>query len=377
MTDEQAVALIRAVDKQSLKVRSKALDMSFNELANMYQDEELVIDPDYQRLFRWSEGKQSRFLESLLLEMPIPPIFVIEREDGKYELIDGLQRISSYLHFLGVHKERPGRSLILSDCDILTELNGKSWTQLPTALQIKIKRYFVRVEVIKKESDPKLRYYVFKRLNTGGEILSEQEIRNCSIRLLDSDFMTFVNEMSRNEDYQSCMVNLSEEALEKRQDQEYVLRFLALKNWRQHFVHEVGDFMTQYMEAVADPEVADVTFDFKIERITFERTFRVLNEILGQHIFSRYVKYGGKEPKPVGQLRPNYFEAFSLGVQRDLELIDVTDQEQLDRIRKQFVDLRFDDDFVKVTGAGVNYPRPLNARISLVEKALERALHGS
>lgn len=67
----------------------------------MYKNMELTISPDYQRLFRWEEEKQSRFVESLILEMPVPPIFVIETDDGVYELIDGLQRISSYLHFRG------------------------------------------------------------------------------------------------------------------------------------------------------------------------------------------------------------------------------------------------------------------------------------
>ena len=67
----------------------------------MFKTKELDINPDYQRLFRWSEGARSRFIESLLLEMPVPPIYVIEQEEGQYLLIDGLQRISSYLHLRG------------------------------------------------------------------------------------------------------------------------------------------------------------------------------------------------------------------------------------------------------------------------------------
>lgn len=70
-------------------------------LYDMYIDGELAISPDYQRLFRWDEEKQSRFIESLILEMPVLPIFVIETENRVYELIDGMQKISSYLHFRG------------------------------------------------------------------------------------------------------------------------------------------------------------------------------------------------------------------------------------------------------------------------------------
>mgnify|MGYP001224043562 CR=1 FL=1 len=77
----------RNIDSQIIKIRTKSLDVSFNELYDMYQNNELTISPDYQRLFRWEEEKQSRFVESLILEMPVPPIFVIETEDGVYELI--------------------------------------------------------------------------------------------------------------------------------------------------------------------------------------------------------------------------------------------------------------------------------------------------
>ena len=132
--------LVQNVDNQIIKIRTKSLDVSFNELYDMYSDGELAISPDYQRLFRWDEEKQSRFIESLILEMPVPPIFVIETENGVYELIDGLQRVSSYLHFrsekLGEEKRKP---LILTGCDIVEELNGLSYDNLPKALQIKIK----------------------------------------------------------------------------------------------------------------------------------------------------------------------------------------------------------------------------------------------
>src|SRR6266851_9743495 len=113
------------------RASTQSLDLSFNELLDMRENKELNITPDYQRLFRWTEGQRSRLVESLLLEMPVPPIFVIEEEDGTYQLIDGLQRISSYLHLRGKlsasHLEPPvnmGDMLMLSDCDIIPSLNG-------------------------------------------------------------------------------------------------------------------------------------------------------------------------------------------------------------------------------------------------------------
>jgi uncharacterized protein with ParB-like and HNH nuclease domain len=166
---QNEIDLILAVDKKIKGIRTRSLDISFNELLDMYKSGELIIDPDYQRLFRWDETKQSQFIESLILELPLPPIFVVEAEEGKFELIDGLQRISTYLNFRG---ELPNKkNLTLQNCDIVQELNTLNYGDLPPALRIKLKRNFIRVEIIRKESDRRLRYYMFKRLNTGGEKL--------------------------------------------------------------------------------------------------------------------------------------------------------------------------------------------------------------
>ena len=88
--------------KSEKKLHRRNFDISFNELYDMYLDGELIIQPEFQRLFRWSEKQQSLFIESLILDMPIPPIYVDEQQDGSYVLVDGLQRISTYLNFRGV-----------------------------------------------------------------------------------------------------------------------------------------------------------------------------------------------------------------------------------------------------------------------------------
>lgn len=101
MNDNTVPTLINEIDENLKNVHTQSLDISFNELLDMVVSGELDISPDYQRVFRWSPGAQSRFIESLLLEMPVPPIYVVEIEDNKKLLIDGLQRLSSYLHFRG------------------------------------------------------------------------------------------------------------------------------------------------------------------------------------------------------------------------------------------------------------------------------------
>src|SRR6516162_2660210 len=88
-------------DAQRL-VKTDAYTLSVGEIVNMYKDGELIINPDFQRLFRWEIGQKSKLIESILLGIPLPSIFVFEKEDAKWELIDGLQRVSTLLEFVGV-----------------------------------------------------------------------------------------------------------------------------------------------------------------------------------------------------------------------------------------------------------------------------------
>lgn len=375
---EAGAQLLAAVQKQVKQIQTSSLDLSFNELLDMYRNHELTIDPDYQRAFRWSSGKESRFIESLILGMPIPPIFVIELEDGKYELIDGLQRLSSYFHFRGALELQladriiaAGEELVLSDCDIVSELNGLNHATLPSAMQIRLKRHFIRVEVIRKESDQRLRYHMFKRLNTGGENLSEQEIRNCTVRLLGNgaQFMKFIIELSRNQHFLTCTDNLTEEAKQQRFDQELVLRFFAFTNRREKYTHDVGDFLTDFMEGVSDPFIG-LPFEYETQRAKFEKTFQLLAVTLEDRAFG-WVNKGGKI---VRGFAVYHFEAFTLGIQPLLGRLNPVDEHQMTRLREVFENIKKAADFKEITtGGGRNSKGALDERVGFVERELELA----
>lgn len=336
--DSAVVELIRDVDLQLKSVHTQSLDISFNELADMVKEGELDISPDYQRLFLWSEGARSRFIESLLLEMPVPPIYVVEEEDNKKLLIDGLQRLSSYLHFRGMldaqHLKPPvqkGDKLILQDCDIVKTLNGKTYDDLGTALQIKLRRSFVRVEVVRKGSNPKFKYYMFKRLNTGGEALTPQQLRNCTIRLLDPVFNDFIMTLAdQNQDFKTCISTISEEQTYGAYDKELVLRFFALKNWLPQFKHDVADFMTEYMEAVSDPDNSE-SFDYQKEEGIFTRTFAILAATLDDKAFSRANKNKSDLIRAFGIY---HYEAFTIGLQSFLGKLDISTDASTTNVRE-------------------------------------------
>lgn len=366
----EPLEIIAAIESKIQKAHTQSLDLSLNELLDMKKNGELDISPDYQRLFRWSEGARSRFIESLLLEMPVPPIYVVEEDDSTYVLIDGLQRISSYLHFRGEleapHLDPPvniGDELILSDCDIVEELNGKTFNSLPTALQIRLKRSFVRVEVVRKGSDPKFKYHMFKRLNTGGVLLTVQQMRNCTIRLLDPVFNDFIIEMAEGDDnFKQATQALTKEQMFSSFNHELVLRFFALKNYRDEFVHDVSDFLTDYMEGVT---TGDIQFDYQENKDIFQKVFKVLNKSAGAKAFGYANKNRDKVTSSVGVYQ---YEAFTIGILSHLDEFDASNEQEMLELGEKIKSIKLSEDFISITtGGGKNSKGPLASRIEYIE----------
>src|SRR5580658_384265 len=102
------MVLDQQIEKARKEIAPDGYDMSVGEILNLYRDNELIIHPEYQRLFRWKGIQKTRFIESLLLGIPVPPIFVFQTPRGAWELIDGLQRLSTIFEFVGVLKGREG-----------------------------------------------------------------------------------------------------------------------------------------------------------------------------------------------------------------------------------------------------------------------------
>lgn len=159
-------------------VNTDTVQMTLGEVSNMYNSSELNVLPEFQRLFRWSIDRKSNFIESILIGIPVPPVFVFENDDGTWELIDGLQRISSILEFMGVLRDPETgatRRSVLIGTKYLPSLNGIAWqaennseVNLGKALQLFFRRARIDFQILKHPSDPKTKFDLFQRLNRGG-----------------------------------------------------------------------------------------------------------------------------------------------------------------------------------------------------------------
>lgn len=338
--------------------------MSFGEIANLHKNRELIIQPEYQRLFRWSDQQKSHLIESILLELPVPQIFVIENPDGVLELIDGLQRTSTVLQF--VEPDSIGlEPLLLEGCTLIPALNGMRFNDLPLSLRLSLKRSPIRTVVIKKQSKGFLRYEMFKRLNTGGANLAPQEIRNCSARMLGDEgvkFYTFLVKLTQNQNFSACAEYLPLQEKEKKGEEELVLRFFASKNARDLYRGSVRDWLDNYMEEVL---LGRKAFDYASEEEIFSDVFNLANQKLGDTAFLRY-----RGAVPIGSLPPAYFEAISIGIANTRSEIRSKEPATL---RQKLTELVQSEDFRAVTGPGANSRDKLENRIRLVEEALRVA----
>jgi hypothetical protein len=277
--------LKQQVEEQRNLLNTDRLDVSFGEIMSMYERGEIVIKPAFQRYFRWDEEQKTRFLESILLGIPIPPIFVAEDGDGVWELVDGLQRISTVISFFGILKSedegiRKKNDWILTEGERVEALEGFNYQSLPNQFRLNIKRATCRVEILRWNSNYDMRFELFNRLNTGGSPLTTQEIRNCIYRDISNVFNDFLKEIANIEDFRS-LIALTDEQYEQLYDEELALRFVSLYGTGKNEVRtSIAHHMTNFMKSALE----DKDFEYAKYRKVFADVFALLKPF-GKSIF--------------------------------------------------------------------------------------------
>lgn len=305
-------------------VKTDAYQMSVGEVINMYKEGEFIINPDFQRLFRWEIGQKSKLIESLLLGIPLPSIFVFEKEDSKWELIDGLQRISTLLEFMGELRDpangglRPPSALVATrylpsldeavweKSDLINDVPTNQQKPITNPQQLAIKRSRLSVEILKRPSDNATKYDLFQRLNAGGIAANAQELRNCIVIMVGRDYADFLRARAESAVFQAVLA-ASEDQIEKQRHMEYASRFFV-----HVYVHYDGKLD---VEEFIDEGIVKLATANETEQAgaTFDATFSLLSQAYGGDALRRF-----QNGIAGGRVGLAAFECIAVGIARNI-----------------------------------------------------------
>lgn len=294
--EEDAGTIEVPVDKR--KVFTEPTDAEISSLHNKFQRGKLVVQPDFQRDFVWDTRRASRLVESALLSIPIPTIYISEEPDNKEYVIDGQQRLTSFFSFLD-GKFPDSNEFKLTGLQVFSELNGKKFSELSEAQQDAVRFYKLRTVTFNKESDQNLKFEIFERLNTGSVPLNDQELRNCIYR---GPYNDLVHELSRDTDF-TYLLGLTKPD-RRMKDVELVLRFCAFQNATYlRFKPPMKAFLNKDAEAKKSisPEEA------RALKAAFKNACQITRSVFGANAFKRF--YRGTDKNPAGHWEPKKFNA--------------------------------------------------------------------
>jgi hypothetical protein len=310
-------------EKRELRI---VTEMNREQLPNfvkaLEREDWMELRPFYQRRARWDTVRQSRLIESFIMNIPVPPLFVYESDLAKYEVMDGQQRIAAIRDFYS-------NKLTLQGLDQWPELNGRIYDKLPTEIRKGIDRRSISYIVLLKESavtteeEALLRQQVFERLNTGGIKLSHQEIRNC---IYHSKFNSLLLDLVKNSIFRAAWglpqytkeeeTNPPDDLLTspvyaQMRDVEIAARFFALRHV-EHYQRGMTGFLDLYY--VRARKFSDD--DLLVLRDLFDRTLELVGKIYGEHLFRPWEADGAQWSK-----RPQvaFADAVMVGFSRHLD----------------------------------------------------------
>lgn len=323
------------VPSSKRKVYTDQGDPEVESLHGKYKRGKLIIQPDFQRHFVWDAKKSSRLIESALLDIPLPVIYLSEEKDGNEYVIDGQQRLTAFFSFID-GKFPDGKDFNLSGLKVITEVNKKSYKEINDELQDKIRYCKIRTITFRRESESDLKFEIFERLNTGAVSLNDHELRNCIYR---GQFNKVLKELSTDNDF-TYLLGLK--SLDKRmKDVELVLRFASFYlNTYLNYKPPMRSFLNKTMEKYQHISKADEN-DL---RITFKNTLMIIRSLLDTNAFKRF--YRGTEKNKDGYWEQKKFNASLY----DILMYSFAKQDKntvfqnLDSIREALINLMTTDD---------------------------------
>ena len=230
-----ALAEIQIIEL-SKRIEFYLTEYSVELLSGKMSKDEFVVPP-YQRAYTWEEDRKSRFIESLILGLPIPFLFFWEMPDGKLEIVDGSQRLRTIAEFVS-------GDLRLGELDSLTALSGFKFSDLPESRQRKIFNRSIRGIVLNEHADEQARFDMFERINTGSKVANKAEVRRGA---LAGPFMDLIIELADVPVF-VALAPVSKKELDQREREELLARFFAYSDGLEGYKDRPSEFIFKYVK---------------------------------------------------------------------------------------------------------------------------------
>lgn len=341
------VEIERRFDQSQNDLVLQTSDFSLQGLKDMVDSEIIDLAPKYQRRERWEIERQSELIESFLLNVPVPPIYLAEEEYGIYSIIDGKQRITAVSDYLN-------NSFALKGLEEFPDLNGARFRELPKSLQSALKvRPYLRVITLLKQSSPRLKYEVFIRLNRGGIRLNNQEIRNVAFRGVLNDA---IYEAAKHDLLKAALKieGPKSAAYQQMQDAEYVLRFLTLLGTWEKSSGSLSRSMDQFM--LANRNATDVETQALVG--PFQVALTRAYSLWGDAAFQRWDGQRWRQQALAG-----LYDAEMIAASRLTDAQVLTISSKRAQVVQATKDLFEDSDFEEAVRLGTNTPSRIKSRI--------------
>ena len=257
------------LNNESKRVYTEKKDFPLSTIKDMFDEGDIIPQPDYQRDYVYDEMKASKLIESALMGIPIPTIYLCEENDGPYSIIDGQQRMTSFVKFLK-------NEFKLKKLEELSNFNGLYFKDLDKTTQRNLKSVSLNTIILSKQSE-NLKYEIFARLNQGSVALTAQELRNCIYRGSFNDLLEDIALTNK------LLPELFIFENKRKKYQEYVLRFFALKNFND-YSSSIGKTMNVYMSAHKNDNEKAIDNAKKL----FIGTIDIIKQVLGNDAFCAY-----------------------------------------------------------------------------------------
>jgi hypothetical protein len=371
------MTLHQEIEKASRQVSTDAFSLTIGELSNLYRDGDIIINPDFQRLFRWDIDRKSRLIESLLVRIPLPSIFLFELPSSKWEVIDGLQRLSTILEFMGELKSPdtgfPIQPRSLVGTQYLPSLRGAFWSDelmagqvaidnqrrssndesfvdtgatyyvLDSDTQRAIKRTKISVQLLEKKSDAKSKYDLFQRLNSGGLTANDQELRNCAIVMVNSSFYSRLENFATSDKF-AKLIPQGPSSIRKSNHLDNLCKIIAFSFVDYSIGTDIEEFVTNAMVSVASMEAAETDKIFR----SLEQAIDLLIAAEGFDALRPF-----RNGKFRGKIGRTSIEVILVGILRQLTHV-MSKPHPASFVRGQIIKFWQSGDFTKFSAAGIS-----------------------